>query len=68
MASAADTVRVPREGLDEMQQRLFAVGLGLRSLQTSAVDETVLPELKRLEMEVDGLIRVVRCRASGRSL
>jgi len=68
MVTAAGTVPVPREGLDAIQQRLFAVALGLRSLQASAVDETVARELERLEMEVDELIREVRCRASVRPL
>ncbi len=65
---AAGTVPVSREGLDAIQQRLFAVALGLRSLQTSAVDETVTRELERLEVEVDGIIREVRCCASVRPL
>jgi len=63
---AAETVPVPLERLDAIQQRLFVIALGLRSLQTSAVDETVAQELERLEVEVDGLIREVRCRASVR--
>jgi hypothetical protein len=60
------TVPVPREGLDGIQQRLYAVALGLRSLRTGAVPETVAGDLERLEMEVDGLIREVRSLASGR--
>ena len=60
---AAGTVQVSPEGLDAIQQRLFAIALGLHSLQAGAVDETVAQELERLEMEVDGLIREVRWRA-----
>ncbi len=70
MNIAVEAVPVPREvldeGLDAIQQGLFAVALRLRSLQISAVDEAAARELERLEIEVDGLIRQVRCRASGR--
>jgi hypothetical protein len=65
---AAGTVPVPRERLDAIQQRLFVVALGLRSLRTGAVDESVARELERLEVEVDALIREVRSRASVRPL
>ncbi len=65
---AAGAVLVPLERLDAIQQRLFVVALRLRSLQTSAVDTTVMQELERLEVEVDGLIREVRSRASVRPL
>ena len=68
MATAAVTVPVPLENLDGIQQRLFAVALGLRSLRTSVVDETVAREVEQLEVEVDALIREVRCRASVRPL
>jgi hypothetical protein len=49
--------------LDAIQQRLFAVALGLRSLRTAASDRDVEAELARLEDEVDGVIRDVRARA-----
>jgi hypothetical protein len=58
------TVLVPRDGLDAIQQGLFAVALGLRSLRDAARDEVVARELERLEVEVDGLIQEVRSRAS----
>lgn len=61
---AVGTVPVSLERLDEIQQRLFAIALGLRSLQTSVADETVAHDLERLEGQVDGLIREVRSRAS----
>ena len=61
---AGGTVPVPRDRLDAIQQRLFAVALGLRSLRTGAGDEVVAQELERLEVEVDGLIQEVRSRAS----
>jgi hypothetical protein len=67
MAMTAGTVLISRVGLDEIQQHLFAIALGLRSLQTSAADESVARELERIEMEVDALIREVRCHASARS-
>jgi hypothetical protein len=57
-------VMVSRDGLDAIQQRLFAVALGIRSLRAGAEDKMVAEELERLEGEVDGLIREVRCRAS----
>jgi hypothetical protein len=59
------TVLVPKEGLDAIQQGLFAVALGLRSLRDGARDEIVTRELERLEGEVDGLIQEVRSRATG---
>lgn len=65
---AAVTVPVPREGLDAIQQRLFALALGLRSLQARVGNESVIRELERLEGEVDVLIREVRSRASARPL
>jgi hypothetical protein len=49
--------------LDAIQQRLFAVALGLRSLRTTASDGDVEAELARLEGEVDGVIKDVRARA-----
>jgi hypothetical protein len=55
-----------REGalaLDAIQQRLFAVALGLRSLRTTASDGDVEAELARLEGEIDGVIKDVRARA-----
>lgn len=65
MVRAAGRVSVSLERLDEIQQRLFAVALGIRTLQTGAVDGEVARELERLEIEVDGLIREVRYWASG---
>jgi cob(I)alamin adenosyltransferase len=61
---AGGTVPIPREGLDAIQQRLFAVALGLRSLRDDAGNGILAQELERLEAEVDGLIREVRSRAS----
>jgi hypothetical protein len=49
--------------LDAIQQRLFAVALGLRSLRSTASDGDVAAELARLEGEVDGVIKDVRARA-----
>jgi hypothetical protein len=49
--------------LDAIQQRLFAVALGLRSLRTTASDGDVEAELARLEGEVDDVIKDVRARA-----
>jgi hypothetical protein len=49
--------------LDAIQQRLFAVALGLRSLRTTVSDDEVAAELARLEDEVDGVIKDVRARA-----
>jgi hypothetical protein len=57
-------VPIPREWLDAIQQRLFAVALGARSLRDDAGNDIVARELERLELEVDGLIREVRSRAS----
>jgi len=64
MAMAQGIVPVPIEELDEILHRLFAIALRLCSLQVSSVDESVAQELQRLELEVDGLIREVRSRAS----
>jgi hypothetical protein len=50
-------------GLDAIQQRLFAVALGVRSLRATASDGDVAAELARLEGEIDGVIKVVRARA-----
>lgn len=61
---ATGTVPVSLTRLDAIQQRLFAVALGIRSLQARAADETVARELERLEKEIDGLIREIRSRAS----
>jgi hypothetical protein len=49
--------------LDAIQQRLFAVALGLRSLHTTVSDGGVAAELARLEGEIDGVIKAVRARA-----
>jgi hypothetical protein len=49
--------------LDAIQQRLFAVALGVRSLRSTASDGDVAAELARLEGEIDGVIRDVRARA-----
>jgi hypothetical protein len=49
--------------LDAIQQRLFAVALGLRSLRSTASDGDVAAELARLEGEIDGAIKDVRARA-----
>lgn len=64
---AGGTVMVPTAGLDAIQQRLFAIALGLRTLRTGAGPGTVADELERLEAEVDVVIRDVRDRASGPS-
>jgi cob(I)alamin adenosyltransferase len=61
---AVVTVPVPSAGLDAIQQGLFAVALGLRSLRDGARDDVVARELERLEAEVDELIQEVRSRAS----
>ena len=60
---ATGKVPVSLERLDAIQQRLFAIALGIRSLRASEADATVAQELERLETEVDGLIREVRSRA-----
>jgi hypothetical protein len=49
--------------LDAVQQRLFAVALGLRSLRSKEHDGGLAAELERLEVEIDGLIKDVRARA-----
>jgi hypothetical protein len=49
--------------LDAVQQRLFAVALGVRSLRSRASDGGVAAELARLEEEIDGIIKDVRARA-----
>ena len=64
---AGGTVRVPTAGLDAIQQSLFAIALGLRTLRTGAGIGTIADELERLEAEVDVVIRDVRDRASGPS-
>jgi cob(I)alamin adenosyltransferase len=61
---AGGTAPITREELDAIQQRLFAVALGLRSLRDASGAETLVRELERLEASVDGLIREVRSRAS----
>lgn len=63
----AEMVSLSRGALDEMQQRLFAVALGLGGLRRHAADEELALELERLELEVDGLIREIRERAFDRS-
>jgi hypothetical protein len=58
-----------REGvlaIDAIQQRLFAVALGLRSLRTTASDGDVEAELVRLEGEIDSAIKDVRAHDPGR--
>jgi hypothetical protein len=49
--------------LDAIQQRLFAVALGVRSLRSTASDGGVAAELARLEQEIDEIIKDVRTRA-----
>jgi cob(I)alamin adenosyltransferase len=58
------TVRVPRDSLDGIQQRLFAIALHLHSLRADEGDETVAEKLHHLEVEVDRLIREVRSHAA----
>lgn len=60
---AAVMVSVPSQMLDAMQQRLFAVALGLRSLRSRVVDEDLDLEFERLEVEIDGIIKDVRSQA-----
>jgi uncharacterized protein with PhoU and TrkA domain len=57
-------VPVARQALDAMQQRLFAVALGLRTLRARVSDDDLAAEIERLEVEVDGLIRTLRSQAS----
>jgi hypothetical protein len=57
-------VPVARQALDAMQQRLFAVALGLRTLRARVADDDLALEIERLETEVDGLIRTLRSQAS----
>ena len=60
----AVTVPVARQTLDAMQQRLFAVALGLRTLRARVADDDLAVEIERLETEVDGLIRTLRSQVS----
>jgi hypothetical protein len=59
-AGAAPEVRV---ALDGVQQRLFAVALGLRRLRSRCSRTDVSAELAAIEAEVDDLIRDVRAEA-----
>jgi hypothetical protein len=49
--------------LDAIQQRLFAVALGVRRLRSTAPDGGIAAELARLEEEIDRVIKDVRARA-----
>lgn len=49
--------------LDGVQQRLFAVALGLRRLRSRCSRTEMGAELAAIEAEVDGLIRDVRAQA-----
>jgi hypothetical protein len=51
--------------LDAVQQRLFAVALGLRDLRSRIGDGGLVADLERLEEDIDALIRDVRARAIG---
>ena len=63
----AVTVPVSLQVLDAMQQRLFAITLGLRTLQARVGEHDLAVEIDRLEAEVDALIQVLRSEASGRN-
>jgi hypothetical protein len=52
-----------RVALDGVQQRLFAVALGLRRLRSRCSRTDVRAELAAIEAEVDDLIRDVRAEA-----
>jgi SAM-dependent MidA family methyltransferase len=60
----AVTVPVALQVLDAMQQRLFAVALGLRTLQTRVGEQDLAVEIEQLEEEIDALIRTLRSEAS----
>jgi two-component system, NarL family, response regulator DevR len=66
VTAGSRTVRIPRRELDALQQRLFAVALGLRGLRSVMTDTTRDATLRRIEVEIDALIRDVRSRAVGR--
>jgi hypothetical protein len=51
--------------LDAVQQRLFAIALGLRSLRSTAADPADAARLEDLEGAIDELIKDVRRRALG---
>jgi hypothetical protein len=54
--------------LDAIQQRLFAVALGVRSLRSAASDGGVAAELARLEEEIDRVIKDVRALVSNQDV
>jgi hypothetical protein len=64
-AAGASDGRAPevRVALDGVQQRLFAVALGLRRLRSRCSRTDVSAELAAIEAEVDDLIRDVRAEA-----
>lgn len=63
----AVTVPVSLQVLDALQQRLFVIALGLRTLQAQVGHQDLAAEIERLEAEVDGLIRALRSEASSRN-
>ena len=60
---AGDRTSAAGVALDGVQQRLFAVALGLRRLRSRCSRTEMGAELAAIEAEVDDLIRDVRAQA-----